>query len=99
MDIFASKGTELVSTTDGLVLFQGNLSKGGKVVFVDYHKPHWAHPLKYVTSLVFDTLEPYAKSLWRNDIADFADNDPRFSWRKETYFGGLYQKVVATSML
>lgn len=72
---------------------------GGKVVFVDYHKPHWAHPLKYVTSLVFDTLEPYAKSLWRNDIADFAGSDPRFSWRKETYFGGLYQKVVATSML
>ena len=72
---------------------------GGKVVFVDYHKPHWTHPLKYVTSLVFDTLEPYAKSLWRNDIADFAGNDPRFSWRKETYFGGLYQKVVATSML
>ena len=69
---------------------------GGKLVFIDYHKPHWAHPLKYVTSLVFDTLEPYAKSLWRNEITDFAGADSRFSWRKETFFGGLYQKVVAT---
>ncbi len=69
---------------------------GGKVVFVDYHKPHWAHPLKIVTSLVFDTLEPYAKGLWRKEIAAFAGNDARFAWRKETYFGGLFQKVVAT---
>ena len=69
---------------------------GGKVVFVDYHKPHWAHPLKIVTSLIFDTLEPYAKGLWREEIAAFAGNDARFAWQKETYFGGLYQKVVAT---
>jgi SAM-dependent methyltransferase len=69
---------------------------GGKVVFVDYHKPHWAHPIKPVTSLVFDTLEPYAKDLWRTEIRSFAGNDPRFTWRKETYFGGLFQKVVAT---
>ena len=69
---------------------------GGKVVFVDYHKPHWAHPLKFVTSLVFDFLEPYAKGLWHKELADFAGNDERFDWRKETYFGDLYQKVVAT---
>jgi len=69
---------------------------GGKVVFVDYHKPHWAHPLKPITSLVFDTLEPYAKGLWHTEIAAFAGNDHRFTWQKETYFGGLFQKVVAT---
>ncbi|MFQ6006132.1 MAG: rhodoquinone biosynthesis methyltransferase RquA [Woeseia sp.] len=69
---------------------------GGKLVFVDYHKPHWAHPLKLITSLVFDTLEPYAKELWRTEIAAFAHRDARFSWQKETYFGGLFQKVVAT---
>jgi SAM-dependent methyltransferase len=69
---------------------------GGKLVFVDYHKPHWAHPLKLITSIVFDTLEPYAKGLWREEIATIAGNDERFEWRKETYFGGLFQKVVAT---
>lgn len=72
-----------------------SVQPGGRVVFVDYHKPHWAHPLKIVTSLIFDILEPYAKGLWRTEIAEFAANDDRFEWRKETYFGGLYQKVVA----
>ena len=69
---------------------------GGKVVFIDYHKPHWGHPLKGVTSLVFDTLEPFAKSLWRHDIAEYASHPDDFGWRRDTYFGGLFQKVVAT---
>lgn len=68
---------------------------GGKVVFVDYHEPHWAHPLKPITSFVFDTLEPFAKGLWRRQIMDFANAPEKFAWRKETYFGGLFQKVVA----
>jgi ubiquinone/menaquinone biosynthesis C-methylase UbiE len=68
---------------------------GGKVVFVDYHKPHWAHPLKPITSLVFDTLEPFAKGLWRHEIKDLASDPGGYEWQKETYFGGLYQKIVA----
>jgi len=73
-----------------------SVRSGGKLVFVDYHKPHWAHPLKLITSIVFDTLEPFAKGLWREELASYAGNDARFEWRKETYFGGLFQKVVAT---
>jgi ubiquinone/menaquinone biosynthesis C-methylase UbiE len=72
-----------------------SVGPGGKVVFVDYHKPHWAHPLKAITSIVFDTLEPFAKSLWHHKIADFATDPSAFRWRQETYFGGLFQKVVA----
>jgi len=77
---------------DGLL---ENIKPGGKVVFVDYHKPHWAHPLKLITSIVFDTLEPFAKGLWRKEIADYAAKRDDFNWRQETYFGGLFQKVVA----
>ena len=69
---------------------------GGKVVFVDYHKPRWWHPLKLITSIVFDTLEPYAKGLWRRQIHEYALHSDRFEWRKETLFGQLFQKVVAT---
>jgi ubiquinone/menaquinone biosynthesis C-methylase UbiE len=72
-----------------------SVAPSGKVVFMDYHKPHWAHPLKGITSLVFDTLEPYAKDLWHTEITDFASRAAGFGWRKQTYFGGLYQKVVA----
>jgi ubiquinone/menaquinone biosynthesis C-methylase UbiE len=71
---------------------------GGKVVFVDYHRPHWAHPLKPVMSLVFDTLEPFAKDLWHKEISFFGSGADEFVWRKQTYFGGLYQKVVAERM-
>jgi ubiquinone/menaquinone biosynthesis C-methylase UbiE len=72
------------------------VAPGGKLVFVDYHKPRWWHPLKLITSLVFDTLEPFAKGLWRNEIRAFADEPEKYNWRKETCFGELFQKVVAT---
>ena len=68
---------------------------GGSVIFVDYHKPHFANPLKLVLRLVFDTLEPYARALWRNEITAFASAPKNYVWRKQTFFGGLYQKVVA----
>ena len=74
----------------------GSIVSGGKVVFVDYNKPHFAHPLKVITSLVFDTLEPFAKDLWHNEITDFASAPGGFAWRKQTFFGGLFQKVIAS---
>ena len=76
-------------------LLLDKLEPGGKAVFVDYHKPRWWHPLKLITSIVFDTLEPYAKTLWRHEIRDFAGEAASFRWSKETCFGGLFQKVVA----
>jgi ubiquinone/menaquinone biosynthesis C-methylase UbiE len=77
-------------------LFLSLVKPGGKVVFVDYHKPRWWHPLKLITSIVFDTLEPFAKGLWRHEIKDFADRPQEYHWRKERIFGDLFQKVVAT---
>ena len=68
---------------------------GGRFVCIEYHKPHWAHPLKPITSLVFDKLEPFAKGMWRSEIQDFAEHKDLFDWRKETFFGSLFQKVVA----
>ncbi len=72
-----------------------SIGASGKVVFVDYRRPHPAHPLKPITSLVFDFLEPFAKSLWRNDISHFASAPDGFVWSTESYFGGLFQKTVA----
>jgi len=34
IDIFGSKGTPLLSATDGVVIFSGDISKGGKVIAV-----------------------------------------------------------------
>lgn len=68
---------------------------GGKVVFVDYHRPVRWHPLRPVMAAVFRWLEPYAAGLVSRSIMEFADRAEDFHWRKETRFGGLYQMVVA----
>ncbi len=69
---------------------------GGKVVFVDYHRPRRWHPLRALMGWVFDRLEPFARTLWHEEIRALAPAPERFVWRKQTAFGGLYQKVVAT---
>jgi len=72
-----------------------HVAEGGKAVFIDYHRPHWLHPLKPLMMVIFETLEPFARELLDHDIVEYADDADAFSWRKETYFGGLYQKTVA----
>lgn len=76
------------------------VKKGGKVVFIDYHKPSNYHPLKQFMTMILVNLEPFATSLWNNEIKSFADIEmsKEFEWKKDTFFGGLYQKVVATRL-
>lgn len=71
------------------------IGPGGKVVFVDYHRPHRLHPLRPLISQVFRWLEPFAQELTRMEISDLATAPDAFRWRKKTWFGGLYQTVVA----
>ena len=70
---------------------------GGKVVLVDYHGPHVLHPLRYIFQPVLRLLEPYAIDLWRHHISEWLPKQilPA-QLAKETFFGGLYQKVVIT---
>jgi ubiquinone/menaquinone biosynthesis C-methylase UbiE len=70
---------------------------GGKVVFVDYHRPVAKSPFRYIMVPILTTLEPYAMDLWNNQIADWLPaNCTNLKIDKQTYFGGLYQKVVIT---
>jgi hypothetical protein len=80
------------AVVDGLL---AKVPPKGKAVFVDYHQTVPVHPLRMVMGMVFRWLEPYATGLIKREISDFATNREDFSWRKKTYFGGLYQKVVA----
>jgi ubiquinone/menaquinone biosynthesis C-methylase UbiE len=68
---------------------------GGRVVFVDFHRPGLANPFRYWQSVVFRVAEPFARDLWRAEIADwFPPGWQPAKLDKQTYFGGLYQKVV-----
>jgi len=70
---------------------------GGSVVIVDYHGPHVLHPLRYVFQPVLRILEPFAIDLWRHHISEWLPAEIKPArLRKETFFGGLYQKVVIT---
>ena len=70
------------------------LPKGSKLVFVDYHNPAKWQPIRYILKLVNHYLEPFAETLWKNEIQHYATNADKFVWRKQTFFGRVYQCVV-----
>jgi ubiquinone/menaquinone biosynthesis C-methylase UbiE len=68
---------------------------GGKIVIVDYHRPVPLHPLRFLMAAVFGRLEPYAMDLWEHEVEAFLPQRTKpASIAKETYYGGLYQKLV-----
>ncbi|EPJ49450.1 MAG: metalloendopeptidase-like membrane protein [Osedax symbiont Rs1] len=59
IDIFAKKGTQIVSSTAGFVVYQGKLSKGGKVILVlgaKWRLYYYAH-LDSITTESFSFVE------------------------------------------
>jgi len=71
--------------------------RGGKIIFVDYHRPARLNPLRYVMRPILDKLEPYALDMWSTEIASWLPGEMRpVRVEKDVYFGGLYQKVVVT---
>ncbi len=69
---------------------------GGSAVFVDYHKPRFWHPLRYLVRMYNRLYHPFAEKLWDRGIETYAINRGRFNWHKSTYFGGMYQRLIAT---
>ena len=70
------------------------LPKDGKAVFVDYYNPAWWQPIRYILKVVNCLLEPFAETMWKNEIQHYAHHADQFTWRQETFFGGVYQCVV-----
>jgi ubiquinone/menaquinone biosynthesis C-methylase UbiE len=70
---------------------------GGRIVIVDYHLPRRSHPLRYLFRPVLHILEPFALDLWNRDLKTWLPDTIRADQiRKDTSFGGLYQKLVIT---
>ncbi|MBF0272488.1 MAG: class I SAM-dependent methyltransferase [Magnetococcales bacterium] len=73
------------------------LRPGGRLIFVDYHRPSWTNPLRYLMIPVLATLEPFAMDTWKKEISAWLpEGFQPAKLHKETFFGGLYQKVVIT---
>jgi ubiquinone/menaquinone biosynthesis C-methylase UbiE len=70
---------------------------GGRIVVVDYHRPHALHPLRLPMRGVLGALEPYALDLWRHELSHWLPPECALgAVAKRTFFGGLYQVVTIT---
>ena len=68
---------------------------GGRIVIVDYHRPHALNPLYWPMVGILSALEPFALDLWRRGIGERLPRPPA-ALEKYTAFGGLYQALVIT---
>jgi len=69
--------------------------RGGRIILVDYAKPAWWNPLRYIMAPVLKTLEPFALDLWRRPIRDYAPVGSYGGMDRRTACGGLYQILTA----
>jgi hypothetical protein len=67
----------------------------GKVIIVDYARPRWWHPLRYLFPILLAKFEPFALDLWREEITSWLTGSCTTSAHKCLFFGGLYQLVVS----
>jgi ubiquinone/menaquinone biosynthesis C-methylase UbiE len=67
---------------------------GGKIIIVDYARPRWWHPVRYLFPILIAKLEPFALDLWREEIINWLPGSCAKRARKRLFFGGLYQLVV-----
>jgi len=69
----------------------------GEVIIVDFAKPYWWSPFRYVWRVFLAVFEPFALDLWWYDIGQllpvYCRQLPRTHRR---YFGGLFQKTVVS---
>jgi ubiquinone/menaquinone biosynthesis C-methylase UbiE len=68
---------------------------GGKVIIVDYARPRWWHPLRYLFPILLAKFEPFALDLWREEITSWLPGSCTTGAHKCLFFGGLYQLVVS----
>jgi ubiquinone/menaquinone biosynthesis C-methylase UbiE len=68
---------------------------GGRVVIVDYHRPHAWHPVRPLMKRIFSRLEPFAHDLWEHPLQAYLPTDMSFDCLEHTtVFGGLYQLMI-----
>ena len=67
---------------------------GGEVVIVDYHRPARWHPFRPVMRFILRRFEPFAMDLWAHEVAEWLPELEPGQLRKDTFWGGLYQRLV-----
>ncbi|MDD5586953.1 MAG: rhodoquinone biosynthesis methyltransferase RquA [Alphaproteobacteria bacterium] len=70
---------------------------GGMILIVEFGKPKWWHPLRYIYLPFLAVLEPFAPDIWGHDMTAWLPEAwQKYSIRQESLFGGYYQKILVT---
>lgn len=70
---------------------------GGELVIVDFAKPYWWNPFRYLWCVFLAIFEPFALGMWWNHVREMMPERCRnFPCVQSRYFGGLFQKTVFT---
>ena len=72
------------------------LKPKGKAIFIDYNNSVIWHPLRWLVKIFNRLYQPFAEKLWHNEIRNYARNPSGYYWRKTTFLGRMYQKVIVT---
>jgi len=69
----------------------------GQIVIVDYAKPCWWNPIRYLLLPILGRIEPFAPDLWRKGIIGLLPKTALHQKiQSRSVFGGLYQQVTIT---
>lgn len=72
------------------------VKEGGKIIFIDYHKPEKQTLVTKISKKINQLYRPFVEEFYNQDIAKISPKANDFNWHKSTMFDGLYQKVIAT---
>jgi ubiquinone/menaquinone biosynthesis C-methylase UbiE len=73
------------------------LKPGGKLVIVDFARPYWWNPFRYLWAVFLSIFEPFALDMWWHEVGDFLPPEARgYLLRQQRLFGGLFQKITLT---
>lgn len=71
---------------------------GGEVLIVDFAKPYWWNPFRYLWRVFLAVFEPFALDLWWNEIRELLPTSCRaYSITECRYFGGLFRKTIVSA--
>jgi len=72
------------------------LKPGGTILIIDYARPAKWHPARYLLLPIIARLEPFVADLWHFELNEMLQEQfAGRTWRKTSYFGGLYQRLVS----
>lgn len=71
------------------------LKPGGTMVLMDYSRPRWYNPFRYVWKPILNVLEPFASDLFDKGVGHWVPEHPELTVQsRKTFAGGVYELLV-----